>query len=73
MFRALAALVLIALALGAGWFAWGWYGAGPTQQDTSFIVRSGSTLTGVAQQLDAKCTTNVAAIPACCIVCIIVL
>ena len=52
MFRALAALVLIALALGAGWFAWGWYGAGPTQQDTSFIVRSGSTLTGVAQQLE---------------------
>ena len=51
MIRALAALILIAIALAGGWFAWGWYGPGPDRDDASFIVRSGSTLTSVAEQL----------------------
>ena len=51
MIRALAALVLIVVAVAGGWFAWGWYGPGPGNEDTSFIVRSGSTLTSVAGQL----------------------
>ena len=54
MIRALLALVLVAIALAGGWFAWGWYGPGPAQDDTSFIVRSGSTLTSVAQQLEEE-------------------
>tara|TARA_B100001179_G_scaffold198449_1_gene157970 strand:- start:335 stop:1297 length:963 start_codon:yes stop_codon:yes gene_type:complete len=49
--RALAALLLIVVALAGGWFAWGWYGEGPSKEDTPFIVRSGSTLTSVAAQL----------------------
>ncbi len=52
MIRALAALVLIAIALAGSWFAWGWYGEGPAREDTSFIVRSGSTLTSVAERLE---------------------
>ncbi len=51
MIRALAALLLIVVALAGGWFAWGWYGEGPSKEDTPFIVRSGSTLTSVAAQL----------------------
>ena len=54
MIRALAALVLVALALAGGWFAWGWYGPGPAEEDSSFIVRSGSTLTSVAGQLEEE-------------------
>ena len=54
MIRALAALLLIALALAGGWFAWGWYGPGPASGESSFIVRSGSTLTSVAGQLESE-------------------
>ena len=54
MIRALAALLLIAVAVAGGWFAWGWYGPGPDREDASFIVRSGSTLTSVAGQLQEE-------------------
>ena len=54
MIRALAALLLVAVALAGGWFALGWYGPGPADEDSSFIVRSGSTLTSVAGQLEEQ-------------------
>tara|TARA_B100000678_G_scaffold287865_1_gene295217 strand:+ start:997 stop:1959 length:963 start_codon:yes stop_codon:yes gene_type:complete len=54
MIRTLAALALVTIALAGGWFAWGWYGSGPAEEDTSFIVRSGSTLSSVADQLQAE-------------------
>ncbi|MBB3032608.1 endolytic transglycosylase MltG [Alteriqipengyuania lutimaris] len=54
MIRALAALLLIAVAVAGGWFAWGWYGPGPSEEETSFIVRSGSTLTSVAGDLEQE-------------------
>ena len=45
-----AALIAIAV-LGAGWFAAGWWGSANVDKDTSVIVRSGSTLTSVANKL----------------------
>ncbi len=47
----LAAVVALPLAAGAI-FAWGWYGAGPLEEEYSVIVPSGATLTGVANQLE---------------------
>ncbi|GAA0281086.1 endolytic transglycosylase MltG [Alteraurantiacibacter aestuarii] len=49
----LAVLVAVAL-LAAGWFAFGWYGSGPVEEETTFIVSSGSSLTSVAQQLEEE-------------------
>lgn len=54
MIRTLAALLLIAVAVAGGWFGWGWYGPGPADEETSFTVRSGSTLTSVAGQLEEE-------------------
>lgn len=47
---ALGAVVLLGLA-GLAWFANGWYASADVEEDTSFIVPSGSTLTAVARQL----------------------
>lgn len=47
---ALGAVVLLGLA-GLVWFASGWYASADVEEDTSFIVPSGSTLTAVARQL----------------------
>lgn len=48
-----AGLVLGAvILLGLIWFASGWYGSADVEEDTSFIVPSGATLTAVAGQLD---------------------
>jgi len=47
---ALGAVVLLGLA-GLAWFASGWYASADVEEDTSFIVPSGSTLTAVARQL----------------------
>lgn len=51
----LAALALaLVLFAGAAIFAWGWYGSGPLEEDTSFIVPQGSSLYGVADRLEAE-------------------
>ena len=57
MFRAGCALLtlLVAVALGvAAWFAFGWYSSGPVEEDTAFIVPSGSSLTSAAQKLEEE-------------------
>jgi len=54
MRRAGCALIGIVVALGllaAAWFAFGWYSSGP-EEETAFIVPSGSTLTSAAQKLE---------------------
>lgn len=49
-----AALAALAL-LVAGWsFLGGWYGAGPLQKDTSFVVPDGSSLSGIAGKLERE-------------------
>ncbi len=48
-----AAIALVVAAIG-GFFAAGWYGSGPLEDDTPFIVPSGSTLTAIAGQLEEK-------------------
>jgi UPF0755 protein len=47
---ALALLGLVAL----GWFAWGWWGSSAVEEEASFIVPSGSSLTSVAQKLEEE-------------------
>lgn len=46
-----AALVLLVGALGAGWFANGWYSSGPVEEEATFIVSPGSSLGSAAAQL----------------------
>ncbi len=47
--------LLIALAMGAAaWFAFGWYSSGPVEEETAFIVPSGSSLTSAAQKLEEE-------------------
>ncbi len=46
----LGAVVLVAVA-GLAWFASGWYGSADVEEDTTFIVPQGATLTAVARQL----------------------
>ena len=48
-----AVVALLAL-IAAGWFLWGWYGTSEVEEDTSFIVTQGSTLTAVARKLDEE-------------------
>lgn len=48
---ALGAAVVLALAV---WFAWGWYGTGPAEGETSFIVPAGSSLTSAASLLEEQ-------------------
>jgi len=47
-------LLALMLAVAAGWFAWGWYGGSELEEETAFIVPSGSTLTGIAEKLQAE-------------------
>ena len=47
----LAALALIAL-IAAGLWLRGWYGSGPLEKQTAFVVPDGSTLTSVAAKLE---------------------
>lgn len=49
----LAAILALLLAAGA-WFAFGWYSSGPVEEETAFIVPSGSTLTSAAQKLEEE-------------------
>jgi len=49
----LAAAALMVLGAG-GWFAAGWYGASELEEDTSFIIPAGSSLTSVAQKLEEE-------------------
>ncbi len=49
----IAAIALVLGAVGAV-FAWGWYGAGPLEEDTPFVVSSGSSLTAIAGQLEEQ-------------------
>jgi UPF0755 protein len=48
----LAVLVLALTALGV--FAYGWYGSSEVEEDTPFVVTSGSTLTQVAAELEQQ-------------------
>ena len=50
----LAALAALALVVSGVWFAAGWYGSGPLDKDTPFLVPDGSSLTGVAARLEAE-------------------
>jgi len=47
-------LLALLLVIAAGWFAWGWYGGSAIDEDTAFIVPSGSTLTAIAEKLQAE-------------------
>ncbi|MBX7514898.1 endolytic transglycosylase MltG [Qipengyuania sp. GH38] len=51
MLGAVAALVIAAAAV---WFASGWFGSAQIEEDTSFIVPSGSTLTSVANRMEEE-------------------
>ncbi len=46
-------LVAVAL-LAAAWLAFGWYSSGPVEEETAFIVPSGSTLTSAARLLEEE-------------------
>lgn len=49
-----AAIAAAALVLAVLWFAGGWWGGTEIEEDTSFIVPSGATLTSVAQKLEQE-------------------
>ena len=49
---ALACVLVLAAAFGV--FAWGWYGAGPLNEEQAFMVPSGSTLSSVAARLEEE-------------------
>ncbi|MXO96026.1 endolytic transglycosylase MltG [Erythrobacter aquimaris] len=51
MLGAVAALVMAAAAV---WFASGWFGSAQIEEDTPFIVPSGSTLTSVANRMEEE-------------------
>ncbi|MBS1239648.1 MAG: mltG [Proteobacteria bacterium] len=49
------AIALAVLLLGtAGFFGWGWYGPGPLEKDTPFIVPRGASLYAMADKLEEK-------------------
>ncbi|GAA4036299.1 endolytic transglycosylase MltG [Parerythrobacter jejuensis] len=50
----LLAAVLLALLAGGAWFVSGWYGSSELEEDKTFIVPSGSTLTAVANKLEEE-------------------
>jgi len=54
LWRRLALGLLIAVGIALVAVAWGWYGPGPATKSTTIIVRDGSTLTGLTQQLRAS-------------------
>lgn len=47
----LAAALALVLAIGAVWFLSGWWGSAEVEEDTTFIVPSGASLTSVADKL----------------------
>ncbi|MCH7628086.1 MULTISPECIES: endolytic transglycosylase MltG [Novosphingobium] len=53
-------LTIVGLAMAlvvAGWlvhFLWGWYGPGPLAKDVSFVVPAGSSLSGIAPELEQE-------------------
>ncbi|MEC7741456.1 MAG: endolytic transglycosylase MltG [Pseudomonadota bacterium] len=47
----LAGVLSLVLAIGAIWFLAGWWGSSKVEEDTSFIVPSGASLTSVADKL----------------------
>ena len=47
-----AVAALIAVLCVALWLAWGWYGGSHVEEDSSFIVPKGATLTSVAEKLE---------------------
>ncbi|BBC73600.1 aminodeoxychorismate lyase [Altererythrobacter sp. B11] len=46
--------LLAAAFLALGWFAWSWWGASDVEQDTSFTVPSGASLTAIAAKLEEE-------------------
>jgi len=50
----LAGLLLLVVLIGAGWFAWGWFGSSQVEEDTPFTVPSGASLTSVAALLERE-------------------
>lgn len=53
LMKLLAAIGLV-LAAALALFGWGWFGPGPLEKDTSFLVPSGSSLYGVVDRLEAE-------------------
>ncbi|HSG56173.1 MAG TPA: endolytic transglycosylase MltG [Paracoccaceae bacterium] len=51
---ALVGLLVVAALLAAAWLAFGWYSSGPVEEETAFIVPSGSTLTSAARLLEEE-------------------
>lgn len=51
---ALAAVLVAVFAIAVGVFLAGWYGSGPLEEDGTFIVPNGASLTAVAQRLEEK-------------------
>ena len=47
-------ILIVAVVLVAGRFAYGWYGSGPLAKETAFVVPDGSSLTSVAAKLEAE-------------------
>lgn len=50
--RLVAGAGLLLAALGVIWFAYGWYGSSGVEEETPFVIPSGSTLTSVANKLE---------------------
>jgi len=48
------AVLAILVLFAGGWFAWGWYGGSQVEEETSFIVPQGSTLTAIARKLEEE-------------------
>ncbi|WP_114522072.1 endolytic transglycosylase MltG [Altererythrobacter sp. ZODW24] len=48
------AVIALVIAAVGGFFAVGWYGSGPLEEDTPFVVPSGSSLTAIAGQLEEQ-------------------
>ena len=48
----IAAVLLLAVLAGLGWFAWGWYGGSSVEEESAFTVPAGASLTSVAALLE---------------------
>lgn len=46
------AVALLAAAIGGGGFVYGWFGAGPAQEETAFVVPEGASLRSAAADLE---------------------
>lgn len=46
--------LLLAIPLAAGYFAWGWWFSSAVEQETEFVVPSGSSLRSVAERLEGE-------------------